>query len=118
MKGSESHVRTPARGAQRSAWARAHLLQRLRRLALPPAALPRLLRFLEEEVHQALETQRQELFSAEEVEEAGGAELLAALGEARQTRERIAAIQAAGISDLSPEELEQVLAEVRVGGDH
>ncbi|MCO5171464.1 MAG: hypothetical protein M9894_34620 [Planctomycetes bacterium] len=107
---------TPGRRAARSALAQADLARRLGRLPLPPEAIPRLVRFVEDEVHAALEARAAEGFTAAEVEAAGGdAALLEALERRRAERERLAGLRRAGLDRLDRAELEQVLEQARRG---
>lgn len=106
--------RTPARNP--SNLARGDLLGRIQRLALPPESAPRVLRMLEQELEGAAASQRQHLFSLDEVRTAGGDDsLIEALEKLRQDRERAQAIAAAGLAGLGQEELEAVIADARNG---
>jgi hypothetical protein len=90
------------------------LAARLVRLPVPREAIPRLTRFVGEEVEQALEAARQDdHFTAAEIEAAGGAELLEALRAQRHEQRTVEAIRAAGLADLSPEALRAVLDSAR-----
>lgn len=101
--------RTPGRNAG-STLAAQDLLRRLRRLPLPPESLPRVARFVEQEVRAALEASQQETFSAAEVQAAGGGEeLLDALRQRRQEAERLEALRRGPLSGLDKDALEQVL---------
>ena len=73
-----------------------------------------MLRFLERELEEGLAAQRAGLYAEEEISAAGGGEeLLGALRSKRLERERVEAIQQAGLTELGREELEQVLSEAR-----
>lgn len=113
-----SDPRTPGRRRTlASNLARADLARRLRALALPEDAVARVVRLLEDELSAALEAQARDLFSGAELEEAGAEPaLLETLRRRRREREQVEAIRAAGLADLDPVQLEQVLAEARVGG--
>lgn len=102
--------RTPGRSAGASSTlAGQDLLRRLRRLPLPPEALPRVARFVEEEVRAALEAARTETFSPAEIQAAGGSEeLVEGLRKRRSEAERLEALRGA-LSGLDRDELEQVL---------
>ncbi len=115
MSQSQTDPRTPGRVASMaSSLGRADLLRRLKRLSLGDEALPRVLRLLEEEITKALEAQAESSFSTEEIQAVSeGAELIDKLRAQRQEQERVAAIRAAGLSDLPAEDLEVLLAEAR-----
>lgn len=116
MSTPSSDHRTPGRRAARSTLAQADLARRLARLPLPPEAIPRLARFVEDEVHAALEARAAEGFSAQELEAAGAdAALLERLGSARVEQERLAGLRRAGLDGLTRAELEQVLDLARKG---
>ena len=105
-----SDLRTPGRRAGRSTLAEADLAKRLSRLPLPQEAIPRLVRFVSDEVHAALEARAREGFTAQELEAAGvDAALLEKVAKARADREKIDAIKRAGLDGLTKAELEQVL---------
>lgn len=111
MSQTENDLRTPGRSAgARSTLAAQDLLRRLQRLPIPAEALPRLARFVEDEVAAALENAGKDSFSAAEVTAAGGdADLVAALRKRRAEAERVESLRRAGLSALAPEELERVL---------
>jgi len=117
----ETHgdLRTPGRRRTvRSTLARADLVRRLRALALAEEDLARVVRFVEDEVAQALEDQARGRFTAAEVREAGGDDaLVEALAQARARSEQVAAIRAAGLHRLDSAALEAVVAEARDGGE-
>lgn len=111
-----SDPRTPGRRAARSALAQADLARRLARLPIPPEAIPRLARFVEDEVHAALDARASEGFTAREIEAAGGdAALVEKLTQARLERERLEGMRRAGLDGLTRAELEQVLDLARRG---
>ena len=108
--------RTPGRRAARSTLAQADLARRLARLPIPPETMPRLARFVEDEVHAALDARAREGFSVQELEAAGAdAALLEKLQAARAERERVDGIRRAGLDGLTRAELEQVLDLARRG---
>lgn len=111
MTHNETDSRTPGRTAtSRSTLAGQDLLRRLRRLPLPPESLPRVARFVEEEVEAALEAARKASFSADEIGAAGGdAELLAKLEKKRTEAERVQALKKSGLAGLDKDEVEKVL---------
>jgi hypothetical protein len=110
---SSPDLRTPGRRAG-SAVAQGDLARRLARLPIPQEAIPRLVRFVEDEVHAALEARAKDGFSAADVEAAGGdAALLERLEKARAERERVDAIRRAGLDGLTKAELEQALEQAR-----
>lgn len=116
MSTNASDHRTPGRRAARSTLAQADLARRLARLPIPAEAIPRLTRFVEDEVHAALEARAREGFSRQELEAAGAdAALLDKLEAARADGERIAGIRRAGLDGLTRAELEQVLELARKG---
>lgn len=113
MTTSDAPQHTPGRRAG-STVAQHDLANRLARLPIPREAIPRLTRFVAEEVEQALAAQRaDDQFSAAEIEAAGSPELVEALRKQRQERERLEAIRAAGLADLPPEALQAILAAAR-----
>lgn len=107
-------LRTPGRRAGKSPLAEADLARRLARLPIPPEAIPRLVRFVADEVQAALEARARAGFTAAEIEAAGGdASLIEKLEKARTDRDRIEAIRRAGLDGLNKAELEQVLERAR-----
>ncbi len=117
MTQTQTDPRTPGRSASvASSLGRADLLRRLGRLSLGAEALPRVLRLLEEEIAQALETSVGDSFTANEIEEVSGdAELVTKLRAHRKDQERVAAIRASGMADLSADDLQALLAESKKG---
>lgn len=116
MSTQPSDHRTPGRRAARSTLAQADLARRLARLPIPSEAIPRLARFVEDEVHAALEAQARQGFTVEELQAAGAdAALVGKLQAARAERERVEGIRRAGLDGLSRAELEQVLDLARKG---
>ena len=103
--------RTPGRAAPVGAALAQHdLLRRLRALGLSAEAEPRVLRFLQRELEQALERANDQRWTAEEISDAGGDEaLLEGLRDLRRDQRRAAALREAGLAELSPSELEAVL---------
>jgi hypothetical protein len=83
-------------------------------LPLPQEAIARLLRFLEEEIADALTAKAADTFTIAEIEEVtGDPEVGGKLRRLREKTERIEAIRKAGLMELSSEELERVLDEAR-----
>ncbi len=112
---NESITTSPGRRA-RSALAQGDLARRLARLPLPPEAIPRLVRFVEDEVHAALEARDREGFTLAEVEAQGGdAALLEKLEKHRADRALAAKLRAAGLHTLSKDELAAVVDRARKG---
>lgn len=111
MTHSETDSRTPGRlASSRSTLAGQDLLRRLRRLPLPAESLPRVARFIEEEVEAALEAARRGAWTAAEITAAGGdADLLARLEKARGEAERVEALKRSGLAALDKDEVEKVL---------
>lgn len=109
--------RTPGRRAGApSVLAGHHLAGRLAELPLPTPAIPRLTRLVQEEVEAALALDRAERFSRAELEAAGAsAEVLEKLTQLRKDQERAAALRAAGVHELSPEQRAALLAQVKEG---
>ena len=104
---------TPGRRAG-SALGQHDLASRLVRLPIPREAIPRLTRFVADEVEQALAAAKaDDQFSADEIEAAGGSELLEALRKQRRERATVDAIRAAGLADLSSDALQAVLDAAR-----
>ena len=104
---------TPGRRAG-SALGQHDLASRLVRLPIPREAIPRLTRFIADEVEQALEaSRRDDQFTADEIEAAGGGELLEALRKQRAEHHTVQAIRAAGLADLSPDALRAALDAAR-----
>lgn len=110
MSTPSTDLRTPGRRAGRSTLAEADLARRLARLPIPPEAIPRLTRFIADEVQAALDARARGAFTAGEIEAAGGdPALVEKLEKARAERERVEGIRRAGLDTLTPAELEQVL---------
>jgi len=112
-----SDQRTPGRRAQASSpLAQSDLARRLGRLPLPKEAIPRLVRFVEDEVEAALKARREASYTAEEIEAAGGdAELTGKLREQRAEREKVEAIRAARLHELPQDALAAVIEQARAG---
>ncbi len=90
------------------------LARRLRRLPVPPEALPRLVRVVAEEVEAALEARQDDAYSADEILAAGGDEaLLGRLEAARAERRRVERVRALGLHRLPAEALTKVLEAAR-----
>lgn len=108
---------TPGRRAQvPSTLARHDLVARLGRLPVPPEVVGRLARVIEDEVARALATRAGDAFTADEIEAAGGgAELIEQLRTRREEQRKIDALRAAGLHELSGEELDLVLEQARRG---
>ena len=118
MTQTQTDPRTPGRAASStsSSLGRADLLRRLGRLSLGAEALPRVLRLIEEEVAKAVETHSNDSFSADEIEAVSGdGELVGKLRTHRKEQQRVAAIKAAGLASLSPDQLQAVLTESKKG---
>lgn len=106
--------RTPARRGSSSNLGQGDLLRRVKRLALPAEAVPRVLRFLETEIGDAVASRSEFTFSAEEIRRAGGDDaLVEALRAQRKDQQRVDAIRRAGLAELPAEALEALLAEAR-----
>ncbi len=106
------------RSTSGSSLGRADLLRRLRKLPIPGSALPRVLRFVEVEIEQALAAQAADSFTTAEIEEVTGDPGAGAkLRTLREQREKVAAIREAGLADLSKDDLERVLEEARATGE-
>lgn len=109
MSANSPDPRTPGRNAS-STLAGHDLLRRLRRLPLPAESLPRVARFIEDEVRAALETSQQDAWSAAEIQAAGGSEeLLTTLRQRRREAERVEALRRGALAGLDKDALEQVL---------
>lgn len=114
MTDSQAASTSPGRRAPRSTLAQGDLARRIARLPVPAEARARLVRFVEDEVHAALEARAAEGFTAAEVEAAGGdAALLEKLEKHRAAREKAQALRAAGLHTLSAEALAEVIERAR-----
>lgn len=115
MTDSTAASTSPGRRAPaRSTLAQGDLARRIARLPVPAEARARLARFVEDEVHAALEARAAEGFTAAEVEAAGGdAALLERLEKRRADREKAQALRAAGLHALSADALAEVVERAR-----
>lgn len=111
--------RTPGRRQTLgSKLAEADLVRRLQALSLPADHLPRVVRFIQAEVAEALTRQARDLFSPDELKAAGAKpKLINGLREERARRDQLEAIRAAGLHRLSSTELEAVLADANAEGE-